>query len=80
MSSSFQIDFSTAKSTESLYSSSSAKSGITRRKMQRSSGVMPGNSDVRQRVVSARLLRVKTLQNQLGEALQHIAVSFLVNN
>ena len=59
---------------ESLYSSGSLKSAAGRRKPQRQAGIMHGNNDVRQRVISARLLRVKNLQNQLNDAMQHIAV------
>lgn len=37
---------------------------------------MPVNSEVRQRVLSARRLRAKTFQNQLADAQQTIAVRF----
>lgn len=59
---------------ESLYSSSSSKSAINRKKSQRQPGRMSGSNEVRQRVISARLLRMKTLQNQLNDAHQHISV------
>lgn len=74
-----------AKSTESIYSSSSSKysaSALYRRRsqvpsVQRCNGFMNGNNsnnnDVRQRVLSARRLRMKTLQNQLADAQQHIS-------
>ena len=39
--------------------------------------IIPATNDVRQRVLSARRLRVKTFQNQLADAQQTIAVSFL---
>lgn len=41
----------------------------------RTATVMGGTNDVRQRVISAKMLRVKNLQNQLNDARQHIAVS-----
>lgn len=63
-----------SKSMESLYSSSSTKSAIGRRKAQRPPGIMHGPNEIRQRVISARLLRAKNLQNQLEDALQHIKV------
>lgn len=71
-----------AKSTESVYSSSSSKysaSALYRRRSQnpvtRCNGFMNGtnNSEVRQRVLSARRLRMKTLQNQLADSQQHIS-------
>lgn len=73
-----------AKSTESLYSSSSSKysaSALYRRRSQnpvpRCNGFMNGannnNNEVRQRVLSARRLRMKTLQNQLADCQQHIS-------
>lgn len=74
---------STSKSSESLYSSNSASSKSTmlrRKSIGRYSGIMSGNnSEIRQRVVSARLHRFKSLQNQLSDALQHITVNTLSN-
>lgn len=37
---------------------------------------MGGTNNVRDRVISAKMLRVKQLQNQLNDARQHIAVSY----
>lgn len=37
--------------------------------------IIPATNDIRQRVLSARRLRVKTFQNQLADAQQTIAVS-----
>lgn len=71
------VYFRDSKSSESLYSSPSSKSAIIRRRSYgRHSGIVSsgGGNEVRQRVMSARLLRMKNLQNQLNDALQHIAV------
>uniref|UniRef100_A0A336LKR4 CSON010102 protein n=1 Tax=Culicoides sonorensis TaxID=179676 RepID=A0A336LKR4_CULSO len=62
----------------SIYSSTSStkisSNMLNRRKIgNRSSTIMGGTSDVRQRVISAKMLRVKQLQNQLNDARQHIA-------
>lgn len=66
---------------ESLYSLSSANSKSTMQR-RKSLSIHSGNglsvsksSEVRQRVISARMLRFKNLQNQLTDALQHISVS-----
>lgn len=45
-----------------------------RKPVARQSGFIPAVGEVRQRVISARLHRVKSLQNQLGDAQNHIAV------
>ncbi|XP_037905707.1 lebercilin-like protein isoform X2 [Hermetia illucens] len=68
----------TSKSTESLYSSSSSKysaTGLYKRKLTgiRQPGFVLAQNEVRQRVLSARRLRVKTLQNQLADAQLHIS-------
>lgn len=64
----------------SIYSSNSSTKLSTnilnRRKVgNRTATIMGGTNDVRQRVISAKMLRVKQLQNQLNDARQHIAVS-----
>lgn len=66
---------------ESLYTTSSMKfSALNRRKgsqrnRDRNPCLIPAVSEVKQRVISARLLRMKQLQNQIGEAQHRIAVS-----
>lgn len=63
---------------ESLYSSSSSKLSIPtlhRRKPHSRPTMVPATNEVRQRVVSARLLRMKHLQNQVADAQQHITVN-----
>jgi hypothetical protein len=40
------------------------------------SGLVPATSEIKQRVISARLLRMKQLQNQIGEFHHRISVSF----
>ncbi|XP_023301150.2 lebercilin-like protein [Lucilia cuprina] len=73
-----------AKSCESLYSNSSKGSAniIYRRKPAanannksgtRQPAIIPATNEVRQRVLSARRLRMKTYQNQLADAQQTIA-------
>ncbi|XP_037807218.1 lebercilin-like protein [Lucilia sericata] len=73
-----------AKSCESLYSNSSKGSAniIYRRKPTanannksgtRQPAIIPATNEVRQRVLSARRLRMKTYQNQLADAQQTIA-------
>jgi hypothetical protein len=67
---------------ESLYTNSSSKfSALNRRKVSqrnrdRNPSLVPAVSEIKQRVISARLLRMKQLQNQIGEAQHRIAVSF----
>jgi hypothetical protein len=67
---------------ESLYTNSSSKfSALNRRKVNqrnrdRNPSLVPAVSEIKQRVISARLLRMKQLQNQIGEAQHRIAVSF----
>ncbi|XP_059226802.1 lebercilin-like protein [Stomoxys calcitrans] len=73
------------KSCESLYSNSSKGSAnnIYRRKLpsamdskggcNRPPAIIPATNEVRQRVLSARRLRIKTYQNQLANAQQTIA-------
>lgn len=70
---------------ESLYSLSSANSKTMLRR--KSLSIHSGNgsnytksSEVRQRVISARMLRFKNLQNQLADALQHISASSVNDN
>lgn len=69
------------KSMDSLYTSSSSKfSALNRRKSNqrnrdRASGMIPVVSEIKQRVISARLLRMKQLQNQIGESHHKISVS-----
>lgn len=47
---------------------------LNRRKINRPPGLIPANAnDVRQRVHSAKVLRMKQLQNQITDARQHIA-------
>lgn len=50
-----------------------------KRKPARQPGIIPAASEVRQRVMSARLHRLRNLQNQLGDAQQHITVSVSQN-
>lgn len=65
---------------ESLYSTNSSKfPALNRRKniqrqRDRNSSIIPAVSEIKQRVMSARMLRVKQLQNQIGEAHHRIAV------
>lgn len=70
---------SSLKSMDSLYTSSSSKfSALNRRKVNqrgRNPSLVPAVSEIKQRVISARLLRMKQLQNQVGEAHHRIAVS-----
>uniref|UniRef100_A0A182R138 Lebercilin domain-containing protein n=1 Tax=Anopheles farauti TaxID=69004 RepID=A0A182R138_9DIPT len=62
------------QSMESLYSNNSKFSALHRRKAARQPAiVLTSNSDVRHRVMSARMLRLKQLQNQLEVANLHIA-------
>lgn len=68
-----------------MFSSGSSKfsgfSGLHRRKMghrgyrDRGAALVPAVSEVKQRVMSAKVLRVKQLQNQIAEAHQRINVS-----
>lgn len=44
----------------------------------RNPSLVPAVSEIKQRVISARLLRMKQMQNQIGEAHHRIAVSFKV--
>lgn len=67
---------------ESIYSAtpSSKFSILTRRKgsqknRDRNPTLVPAVSEIKQRVSSARLLRMKQLQNQISEAHHRIAVS-----
>lgn len=78
---------SSTKSCESLYSNSSKgfASNIYRQNIpsamngkggcMRQPAIIPATNEVRQRVLSARRLRMKTYQNQLANAQQTIAVS-----
>lgn len=64
---------------ESLYSNSSKFSALNRRKSSqrqrdRNPGLIPAVSEIKQRVMSARMLKMKQLQNQIGEAHHRIAV------
>ena len=70
------------QSMESLYSNSSKFSALHRRKVAaRQPGmVLASDSDVRHRVMSARMLRLKQLQNQLEAANMVIAVIVLIVN
>lgn len=66
-----------SKSLDSLYSTGSSKqSGLTmyKRKPARPPGIIAPASEVRQRVMSARLHKLRNLQNQLGDSQQHITV------
>jgi uncharacterized protein Smg (DUF494 family) len=71
------------KSMESLYSSTSSKASTSlhRRKLglrtARPPGIVPIGSEVRQRIMSAKLLRFKQMQNQLVDA--HNQISELLN-
>lgn len=63
----------------SIYSSNSSTKFSTgvlnRRKVgNRTSSLIPVGNEVKQRVLSAKLLRMKQTQNQLNDARQHIAV------
>jgi hypothetical protein len=66
---------------ENSLSSSAKFSALNRRKMlaqrHRTPGIAPVVSEIKQRVHSARMLRMKQLQNQLGELHHRIAVSFV---
>lgn len=68
-----------------MFSSGSSKfSMLHRRKMNhrgyrdRGSSLIPAVSEVKQRVISAKVLRVKQIQNQLAEAHLRINVSQLI--
>lgn len=70
---------------DSLYTttSSSKFSALNRRKINqrnrdRNPSLVPAVSEVKQRVISARLLRMKQLQNQIGESHHRIAVSCII--
>lgn len=52
-----------------------AKRPVGRGPAVRQPSVVPVNNEIRQRVLSARRLRMKTFQNQLADAQQTIAVS-----
>lgn len=80
----------TSKSCESLYSNSSKGSASILYRSKGNAGsinksncfrttrqpaIIPATNEVRQRVLSARRLRMKTYQNQLADAQQTIAVS-----
>lgn len=69
---------SSLKSSESLYSASSLNLRLrsSQRKTRSVTSAAENNIDIRQRVISARLHRFKTLQNQLNDALQQNAVSY----
>lgn len=64
---------------ESLYTTPSSKfSALNRRKnnqRNRNPSLVPAVSEIKQRVLSARMLRLKQLQNQIGEYQHRIAVS-----
>lgn len=67
-------------SIESIYTTSSSKystSALHRRKVTARpiGGPMPQVSDIKKRVMSARMQRVRHLQNQLGDAQTHISVN-----
>ncbi|XP_055373522.1 lebercilin-like protein isoform X2 [Condylostylus longicornis] len=74
-----------SKSTESIYSTTSSKCSASAAyarpsnfHMRKTAGILNGNvgsrsGEVRQRVLSAKRLRLKTLQNQLADAQLHIA-------
>ena len=74
---------SSMRSMESLYSSTSSKvsTSLHRRKLcsrtARPPGIIPVGNEIRQRVMSAKLLRFKQLQNQLVDA--HNQISELIN-
>jgi len=70
---------------DSLFSAQSSKfSALNRRKGNQrnrvSAAMVPVVSEIKQRVMSARLLRSKQLQNQLGEAHHRIAVCIICNS
>lgn len=69
---------------ETLYSTSSSKfSMLNRRKgsqRNRVPGLVPAVSEIKQRVMSARLLRMKQLQNQVGEAHHRLSVNDIFTN
>lgn len=65
---------------DSIYSATSKFSALSRRKgIQKnrtpSIALIPAVSEIKQRVTSARMLRMKQLQNQIGEAQHRISVS-----
>lgn len=47
-----------------------------KRKAKRPTGSVGPVSEVRQRVLSARQHRIRSIQNQLGDAQNHIAVGY----
>jgi hypothetical protein len=66
----------------SLYMTTSSVrfSALNRRKgnqrnRDRNASLVPAVSEIKQRVISARLLRMKQLQNQIGEAHHRMAAS-----
>lgn len=68
---------------EGIYSTKSSTTmmngSITNRRrfIGRTAGMITANNEVRQRVASAKVLRLKQLQNQLTDARHHIAVSVI---
>lgn len=66
---------------DSIYTASSKFSALSRRKGiqknrdRHSMTLVPAVSEIKQRVTSARMLRMKQLQNQIGEAHHRISVS-----
>lgn len=69
-----------SKSLESLYTTSGGSSRqsslhMYTRRPTRQPGVIAGNSEIRQRVISARLHSMRNIQNKLNDAQQHVTVS-----
>jgi hypothetical protein len=69
---------------DSIYSSAkfsalSRRKGIQKSRERNSMTLVPVASEIKQRVTSARMLRMKQLQNQLGEAHHRISVGSIHN-
>lgn len=56
------------------FSSLSRRKGIQKNRERNAMTLVPVASEIKQRVTSARMLRMKQLQNQLGEAHHRISV------
>lgn len=59
----------------SKFSALSRRKGIQKNRDRNSMTLVPAVSEIKQRVTSARMLRMKQLQNQIGEAHHRISVS-----
>lgn len=59
------------------FSALSRRKGIQKNRERNAMTLVPAASEIKQRVTSARMLRMKQLQNQLGEAHHRISVSHI---